>query len=155
MAHMQVAMQDPWAYSDRLPRRLAMKGTKPHALLHSKPASFTYFSKAMLLLSRAGSGAQRAAASNSNFSGPPDESESVWLQLRELLGYTGSDPGHWNFSPEWWGSQDGGWGHNQGITVFNKQSVRCLLWCGCVFFIMHAIIVDVPLLNVLLRLFDY
>jgi hypothetical protein len=150
-------MQGPLqGYSDRLPQRVPMKGTKPHALLHVELASFTCLSKATLLLSRAGSVGPRVAASNSNFRiGPPDE--SVWLQLRELLGYTGSDPGHWNFSPEWWGSQDGGWGHNEGITIFNKQSVRCLLWCACMYvqILMHGIIVDVSLLSVLLCLCDY
>lgn len=51
------------------------------------------------------------------------QDESVWQQLRELLGHTGADPGHWNFSPEWWGTQGGGWGRSEGQTVFAKSSV--------------------------------
>lgn len=32
------------------------------------------------------------------------------------------DPGHWNFSPEWWGTQGGGWGHDAGKVVFMQHS---------------------------------
>ena len=32
------------------------------------------------------------------------------------------DAAHWNHSPEWWGTQDGGWGRNAGTTVFRQQS---------------------------------
>lgn len=49
--------------------------------------------------------------------------EFSWFDsLRELLGYTGNDPGHWNFSPEWWGSQGGGFGKTEGQIVFSKYS---------------------------------
>jgi hypothetical protein len=49
--------------------------------------------------------------------------EVTWFDsLRELLGHTGNDPGHWNFSPEWWGSQGGGFGRTEGHIVFSKQS---------------------------------
>ncbi|KAL4519092.1 hypothetical protein Ndes2526A_g00197 [Nannochloris sp. 'desiccata'] len=49
--------------------------------------------------------------------------EFTWFDcLRELLGHTGNDPGHWNFSPEWWGSQGGGFGRTEGQVVFSKQS---------------------------------
>ncbi len=33
-----------------------------------------------------------------------------------------TDAAHWNHSPEWWGTQDGGWGRNAGTTVFRQQS---------------------------------
>jgi hypothetical protein len=39
-----------------------------------------------------------------------------------LLGYSGGDPGHWNFSPEWYGTQGGGWGHDPGQVVFARDS---------------------------------
>ena len=32
------------------------------------------------------------------------------------------DPGHWKYSPEWWGTQAGGWGHDSGTTVFAQTS---------------------------------
>ena len=35
-----------------------------------------------------------------------------------------NDPGHWKYSPEWWGTQAGGWGHDSGTTVF-AQSSHC------------------------------
>ncbi|DBA78741.1 TPA: hypothetical protein ACH3X1_008650 [Trebouxia sp. C0004] len=34
------------------------------------------------------------------------------------------DPGHWKYSPEWWGTHAGGWGHDSGTTVF-AQSSHC------------------------------
>ncbi len=37
-------------------------------------------------------------------------------------GYGGDDAAHWNFSPEWWGTQDGGWGRDAGTTVFKQRS---------------------------------
>ena len=33
-----------------------------------------------------------------------------------------NDSGHWNFSPEWWGTQAGGWGHDAGLIVFDQDS---------------------------------
>ncbi|CAK9192328.1 unnamed protein product [Sphagnum troendelagicum] len=30
--------------------------------------------------------------------------------------------GDWKYSPEWWGSQGGGWGHDAGLVVFEVQS---------------------------------
>ena len=30
--------------------------------------------------------------------------------------------GDWQFSPEWWGTQGGGWGRGAGDTVFESQS---------------------------------
>ena len=39
-------------------------------------------------------------------------------------GHEGGDAAHWNFSPEWWGTQDGGWGHDAGKTVFRRRSER-------------------------------
>jgi hypothetical protein len=49
--------------------------------------------------------------------------EFTWFDsLRELLGHTGNDPGHWNFSPEWWGSQGGSFGRTDGQIVFSKTS---------------------------------
>jgi hypothetical protein len=50
------------------------------------------------------------------------QDDSVWLQLRELLGHTAGDPGHWNYSPEWWGTQGGGWGRDAGQVVFSRES---------------------------------
>ena len=32
------------------------------------------------------------------------------------------DPGHWDLSPEWWGTQAGGWGHDAGVPVFMQHS---------------------------------
>ncbi|GMH40504.1 hypothetical protein BSKO_08408 [Bryopsis sp. KO-2023] len=34
------------------------------------------------------------------------------------------DPGSWDVSPEWWGTQGGGWGRNEGSTVFEKESLH-------------------------------
>ena len=50
------------------------------------------------------------------------QAENPLLGLAELLGYTGDDPGHWNYSPEWWGNQDGSWGRDAGVTVFAADS---------------------------------
>ncbi|KAL0018982.1 hypothetical protein WJX79_006878 [Trebouxia sp. C0005] len=33
-----------------------------------------------------------------------------------------NDPGHWKYSPEWWGTQAGGWGHDSGTVVFAQNS---------------------------------
>lgn len=33
-----------------------------------------------------------------------------------------ADPGHWEHSPEWWGTQAGGWGHDSGRTLFSHHS---------------------------------
>lgn len=33
-----------------------------------------------------------------------------------------NDPGHWNHSPEWWGTHAGGWGQDSGTTVFMQHS---------------------------------
>lgn len=30
--------------------------------------------------------------------------------------------GDWKYSPEWWGSQGGGWGHDAGLVVFEVKS---------------------------------
>jgi len=52
-----------------------------------------------------------------------DSRETVWQQLLQLLGHTAGDNGHWNYSPEWWGTQGpGGWGQSAGQVVFEGQS---------------------------------
>ena len=52
-----------------------------------------------------------------------DSRETVWQQLFQLLGHTAGDNGHWNYSPEWWGTQGpGGWGQSAGQVVFEGQS---------------------------------
>eukprot|EP00890_Picochlorum_soloecismus_P005458 jgi/Picsp_1/5913/NSC_03270-R1_s-adenosylmethionine-dependent methyltransferase domain-containing protein len=52
-----------------------------------------------------------------------DSRETVWQQLLELLGHTAGDNGHWNYSPEWWGTQGpGGWGQSEGQVVFEGHS---------------------------------
>ena len=33
-----------------------------------------------------------------------------------------ADPGHWEYSPEWWGTHAGGWGRDAGRTLFAQQS---------------------------------
>lgn len=107
-------------FPGRLHERLPAKALGPPALMSARTTCFpTPFKAARSRRARAGWIGPSPAVSNSN----ERQDESIWFQLRELLGYTGSDPGHWNFSPEWWGSQDGGWGRNEGVTVFHKQSV--------------------------------
>jgi hypothetical protein len=32
------------------------------------------------------------------------------------------DEGDWKYSPEWWGTQAGGWGRNAGETIFEAPS---------------------------------
>ena len=32
------------------------------------------------------------------------------------------DPGHWDLSPEWWGTQAAGWGHDAGVPAFMQHS---------------------------------
>eukprot|EP00747_Dinoflagellata_sp_TGD_P195650 gnl/TRDRNA2_/TRDRNA2_64646_c0_seq1.p1 gnl/TRDRNA2_/TRDRNA2_64646_c0~~gnl/TRDRNA2_/TRDRNA2_64646_c0_seq1.p1 ORF type:complete len:483 (-),score=62.98 gnl/TRDRNA2_/TRDRNA2_64646_c0_seq1:62-1510(-) len=51
-----------------------------------------------------------------------DQEVGAWQQLKEFLGENGGDPGHWNFSPEWWGSQVDDWGDNNGTVVFQADS---------------------------------
>lgn len=48
--------------------------------------------------------------------------ESPLAAVQELFGATANDPGHWNLSPEWWGTQNGGWGRSEGETVFAATS---------------------------------
>ncbi|GAB4814121.1 hypothetical protein N2152v2_001167 [Parachlorella kessleri] len=50
------------------------------------------------------------------------ERESPLAHLQELFGATGDDPGHWNLSPEWFGTQNGGWGRDAGQEVFSADS---------------------------------
>lgn len=49
-----------------------------------------------------------------------------WAGLREfsqkLVREREVDEGDWRFSPEWWGTQAGGWGHNAGEIVFEAPS---------------------------------
>lgn len=45
-------------------------------------------------------------------------------RLRATAAAEENDPGHWKYSPEWWGTQAGGWGHDSGTTVF-AQSSHC------------------------------
>lgn len=33
-----------------------------------------------------------------------------------------ADPGHWEYSPEWWGTHAGGWGRDAGRTLFAQHS---------------------------------
>lgn len=33
-----------------------------------------------------------------------------------------TEEGDWQYSPEWWGTQGGGWGRSAGDTVFESQS---------------------------------
>ncbi|KAK9808659.1 hypothetical protein WJX72_001506 [[Myrmecia] bisecta] len=40
-----------------------------------------------------------------------------------LFSFISEDPGDWNHSPEWWGTQGGGWGRGPGTTVFSQESV--------------------------------
>ncbi len=40
----------------------------------------------------------------------------------ETFGGTEGDPGHWNLSPEWFGSQGGSWGHDEGQIIFSEES---------------------------------
>ena len=34
-----------------------------------------------------------------------------------------ADPGHWEYSPEWWGTHAGGWGRDAGQTLFAQHSL--------------------------------
>lgn len=43
-------------------------------------------------------------------------------RVRALAAAEEQDPGHWKYSPEWWGTQAGGWGHDSGTTVFAQTS---------------------------------
>ncbi|KAL0053521.1 hypothetical protein WJX82_006974 [Trebouxia sp. C0006] len=43
-------------------------------------------------------------------------------RLRATAAAEENDPGHWKYSPEWWGTQAGGWGHDSGTTVFAQGS---------------------------------
>lgn len=52
------------------------------------------------------------------------DDENPLTFVRELFGSTGDDPGHWNFSPEWWGTQNNGWGRDSGEAVFCGNSVH-------------------------------
>lgn len=55
--------------------------------------------------------------------GQYDDSETVWEQVRAQFGHHNGDPGHWNFSPDWYGNvQYNGWGRNAGRVVFEKHS---------------------------------
>lgn len=47
------------------------------------------------------------------------------VRSRHRLHVTSSsmqDPGAWEFSPEWMGSQGGGWGRDEGTTIFSQLS---------------------------------
>ncbi len=43
-------------------------------------------------------------------------------RLRAIAAAEKNDPGHWRYSPEWWGTQAEGWGHDSGTTVFAQNS---------------------------------
>jgi hypothetical protein len=50
------------------------------------------------------------------------KSENFFADISELLGYIGSDKGHWNYSPEWYGSHGGvSWARDYGTTVFRSD----------------------------------
>jgi len=51
-----------------------------------------------------------------------DQQAGLWQDFKEWLGDTGGDPGHWNLSPQWWGTQGEAWGRDEGRTVFAAQS---------------------------------
>ncbi|KAK9819395.1 hypothetical protein WJX81_003737 [Elliptochloris bilobata] len=42
--------------------------------------------------------------------------------VAEFFGATLGDPGHWNLSPEWYGTQGGGYGRDAGEVVFERES---------------------------------
>lgn len=48
--------------------------------------------------------------------------ESFLDGLFQLFGDTADDPGHYNLSPEWVGTQGGGYGRDAGKVVFNAHS---------------------------------
>lgn len=54
-----------------------------------------------------------------------------------------ADPGHWEYSPEWWGTHDGGWGRDSGKILFSQQS-----HCGngevCHYSLLHGILQKEP-----------
>lgn len=91
-----------------LPQARALPGVQP---LAAPPPDH----RATLLQAEPRAGRLPAAA-------PPEQEESALTAVRELFGHTGNDPGHYNFSPEWWGNQDGGWGRDAGQTVFAADS---------------------------------
>lgn len=39
-----------------------------------------------------------------------------------LSSFEDRDPGSWNYSPEWWGIQNDGWGRNGGEVTFKEYS---------------------------------
>ena len=47
---------------------------------------------------------------------------SLGTLFTELVGGHSNDCGHWNFSPEWMGSQDGGFGSDDGKPVYSAVS---------------------------------
>ena len=62
----------------------------------------------------AASASVRGTATRSN--GDTSDSRSVSACA------SASDPGSWELSPEWWGSQGGGWGRSAGELCFQQRS---------------------------------
>eukprot|EP00803_Ostreobium_quekettii_P001763 evm.model.scf_309.1 EVM.evm.TU.scf_309.1 scf_309:4395-8613(+) len=52
----------------------------------------------------------------------PKHAPRALPNLHQLLGAQGADPGDWRHSPEWWGTQGGGWGRSDGKIVFRRDS---------------------------------
>lgn len=84
------------------------------------------------------SGSERSSVSES----PDPDSGGPWNHARRWFGGGGNrkltsaesnvqgriskplqaDPGDWTSSPEWWGTQNGGWGRGPGLAVFDELS---------------------------------
>jgi spermidine synthase len=62
------------------------------------------------------------AAPRSKVDGPLSDDESIWDRAKALFGAGIDYSGDWNLSPEWFGSQGGGWGRTEGKTLFSEVS---------------------------------
>jgi hypothetical protein len=51
-----------------------------------------------------------------------DDDESLLEKFQSFVGKSNGDPGHWNYSPEWFGTQNQGWGRSHGDILFQKES---------------------------------
>ena len=51
-----------------------------------------------------------------------NDDESLLEKLQSFVGHNNGDPGHWNYSPEWFGTQNQGWGRSHGKICFQKES---------------------------------
>lgn len=92
----------------------------------------------------------KSAAPSRRFRKSLVQSVTACVQRDSLLRTTDdADPGHWEYSPEWWGTHAGGWGRDAGKVLFSQQS-HCgngEVWCAHLTFCSWDGLIGISLLS--------